>query len=634
MPFRDNLAGFALLHKGAISERPGLSVQSSGMEDEGFSIGCERRALQVGAIKVLLLGRIHELKTDEFTLSGYHERQEALVAALYERHDLDFRSLVDGQFFIAIHDMGRGRLWLINNRYRATNLYFYEHGGILYFANSIRLLLRNLPVHPGIDLKGIPSFLATGFSYTEKTQLEGAYRLFPTFAICIEGGTYRLSHHWEEQFRFDRQSFDNLASHLDRYEARFAGSIRTHVEQFKPDELGCLLSGGHDTTYTFIHASKVFDKPVHGFTASFEGFGFDESPKARYVTDKFGGVHHRVPVGPKDLDFIPSMVRALEEPTSGSSLPIYACARAAAEKGMSTVLGGDAGDTLWGEYYPVAEWHSYIRHLPFFMRRLLHKLVQKSVGLFDWERLWEVEHVLSLFAQRDLYRNFMGRLCTYRHYREEMMRELLDMGAFPCLEQHECVIDLPFTAENFSDALVEAKMLYGVYPYMIPPTQKALESFGLHFYTPYFNDNLINFINALPHDWLNGGPTWSKLVNDAEKRRFHKQALLRHMPKRFIYSLQQSLDVPFHAFLNKRPEILRRLLHRLKRRGWYNEIFLDRIFDEFPQQKVKPHEILELKHHGYRIYSLLTLEIWCMEFLDGSPGDPGDDVPPLEEYLA
>ena len=501
MSFRESLVGYSLLRTRATSGCPELTVESVGMEGEGFRIACERPAVAVGPVRVLLLGRIHELHTDEFVLSSYHGRQEGLVAALYERHDIDFRSLVDGHFFIVLHDEKRGRLWLVNNRYRATNLYYYEHDGGLYFANSVRLLLQNLPIRPELDPRGIPSFLGTGFSYAEKTHFKGMYRLLPTFALCIEGGTFRLSHHWDEQFRFDRQPFEDLESHLDRYEELFERSILNHIEQFSPDELGCMLSGGHDTSYTFINATKAFGKPVHGFTAAFEGFGFDEYPKARFVADKFDGVCHPVSVGPKDFDLIPSMVRAVEEPVSGGSLPIYACAREAARMGMSSVLAGDAGDTLWGEYYPVAEWHTYIQHLPLFARKILHRLVRSGSEAFDLERLWE-------------------------------------------------------------------------------------------------------------------------------------QALLRHLPKRFVYSVQQSLDVPFHALFNKRPEILDCLLLRLKRRGWYNAYFLDLLFDEFPRQKVKPNEIVELKLHGYRIYSLLTLEVWCMEFLDGSPRDPGEEAPPLEEYLA
>ena len=95
----------------------------------------------------------------------------------------------------------------------------------------------------------------------------------------------------------------------------------------------------------------------------------------------------------------------------------------------------------------------------------------------------------------------------------------------------------------------------------------------------------------------------------------------------FSRHTERKEDYRGHAY---RAKLLRRVILEVI----VNEDFLERLFDEFPRQTVKPHEILELKHHGYRIFSLLTLEVWCMEFLDRSPGGPGEEDPPLEEYLA
>jgi asparagine synthase (glutamine-hydrolysing) len=193
-------------------------------------------------------------------------------------------------------------------------------------------------------------------------------------------------------------------------------------------------------------------------------------------------------------------------------------------------------------------------------------------------------------------------------------------------------MNIPFTKDNFHDALVEAKMFYGVYVYNIPMNQKPIESFGLNFYTPYLNKKVIEFINSLPEEWINGGNTFQKLTNYAVRRKFHKMALLRYLPKRYVYGLQQSFDVPWHVLFNKRPGILNKLLVRLKKRGWYNNKELEKLFKEFPRQKAKPHEILELKHHGYRIYSLLVFEVWCMEFLDNIKTKKKNIS--LEDYLS
>jgi asparagine synthase (glutamine-hydrolysing) len=191
---------------------------------------------------------------------------------------------------------------------------------------------------------------------------------------------------------------------------------------------------------------------------------------------------------------------------------------------------------------------------------------------------------------------------------------------------------LPFNKNNFYDALIEAKMFYGVFMYTNLSTEKTLNNFGINYYSPYLNQSLLRFITSLPENWVNDGSTFQKLSNKALKRRFHKLALGKYFSKEHIYNLQQSFDVPWHVLFLPRPKLLDNLLKRLKNRGWFDSEVLDSIFYDFKNKTYKDYELCELGSHGYRIYSLLSLEVWCMEFLD-------DDTSPkkgitLEEYLS
>ena len=596
---------------------------------EDLNLRSERRFTEIGGRHYLLFGEVYALLGEGLSLSEYRDREAALLHELYLQHGHGLQKILDGDFVALVFDGPRGQLNIYNSRYQATRLYYYLDGRLFAFASSLSTLLDNLPDTPALREPSVAAFLDTGFTKTERTQLENIHRLLPTASLHLDGQQVRASSHWHGEYRFDRRPFSDLARKVSAYEHEYRGGIANFLEAARPAEVGCLLSGGHDTSYTLIQAARVFHRPIHTFTAAFAGSPFDESPKARYVSELCGAVHHRVEVGPRALDQIPRLVRATEEPVSGGSLPIYCCA-AEASRHVEAVLAGDAGDTLWGEYYPVAQWHRLLRTLPSPALRLLHGLNRAALKVIDWERLWESEHVLSLFAERDMYRDFFTRLCTYRHFSREHLSRCLSREYLAAAEENACLIELPFNRDNFFDALVEAKMLYGVYLYMVPPTQKSLESFGLKFYSPYNNIKLINFINALPEEWLNSGSTLQKLTNSALQRRFHKQALLKYLPGSYVDTLQQSLDVPFHSLFRGRHEILESLLARLMQRPWFNSEYLERLFNEFPLQKVKPHELMELKHHGYRIYSLLTFEVWCMQFLDRI--DRSEDLP-LEQYL-
>ncbi|MFH1849691.1 MAG: asparagine synthase-related protein [archaeon] len=530
------------------------------------------------------------------------------VVELYETYGDTFQRHLEGQFLIIIADDKSVRFF--NDRYSYKNCYYYHGGGYFVFAGSLKLLLKHLPFEPEFDLDCVPSFLATGFSFTEKTQFKDICRM-PPASTLIYDTKLRFADHLDDEFRFDVRPVEDLDERLNEYETVFQESIRNSIIAAKAKRVGCFLSGGQDTAFALIQASKVFLKPIHTFTARFAGSGFDEVPKAQEISGRFRGIHHVITIDPKSLDVLPDMIRILEEPISGSSFVFYICAKEAA-KHADLVITGDGGDTLWNEYYPVAEWHRYLRHMPSAGRKLLHQVSRMSLWLSDWERLWELEHTLSLFTPKDYYSDFFQRLCTYRHFNERLLRSLLRDD----YELYRPKKKLHMNADNFYLQLIIQKMFYGVYPYLVPISQKVIEHYGMAYAAPYLNRKVMDFITSLPAEWVNSGTRWQKIFNDAEKRRFHKEALLRYLPKRFVYSMQRSFDVPWTVLLNRRPGLLAWLLKRLKARGWYNNEVLDRIFSEFAVMKAKPHELCQLKLHGYRIYSLLSLEIWCMQFLD------------------
>ncbi len=160
-----------------------------------------------------------------------------------------------------------------------------------------------------------------------------------------------------------------------------------------------------------------------------------------------------------------------------------------------------------------------------------------------------------------------------------------------------------------------------------------MEHFGTSLFLPAVNRDVLRFVATLPDRWLNGGPAFLRLVNSKRvNRRFHKMALRRHLEPSAIRNM--SFDIPWHRILAPRQVVLERLQTRLGRRGWFSPGQLAKLFGEFKFQPVKASERLELKHHGYRIFALLSLEIWATEFLDGRwTADPDGPIP-LEDYLA
>ncbi|MEX1098924.1 MAG: asparagine synthase-related protein, partial [Bacteriovoracaceae bacterium] len=440
----------------------------------------------------------------------------------------------------------------------------------------------------------VAAFLSNGWNPTDKTLVRNVSKLLPTFRLkCREN--LELKRHWEEEFDFQRKPFNDLEKSLDQYENLYRGGIENFLEQTPTRELGTLLSGGHDTSFALIEGTQAFGRPMHTFTATFPGWAFDEGSFAQNISNKFKASHHPVPFTPEDMDYMVSLIVANEEPVVGSSLPVHLCAMEA-KNHVDNMLAGDGGDTLWGEYFPVAEYHKYVKNLPLWARKSLYRLSQTLRKGFDWERFWELEHVAKLFATENYYDNFLRKLCTYRHFSDEFQRELMDPEFYEGVQPARSSLELKFNKDNFSEMLIEGKLFNGFYPYQSFHTHRSMNHFGLDLYLPTINKEVMSFITSLPIGWVNGGTTFHRLTNShSVNRRFHKKALSRYLKREEIYN--RSFDIPWHNVLKPRRELLKKLKRRLVKRGWYRKDVLERMFDEFLNQKVKDYELLELKHH-------------------------------------
>lgn len=566
---------------------------------------------------------------NDVDIKDFDDRHEELVYDLYTKYGDSFSQQLDGQFIVVIKE--KGRLSIFNNRYQALGLYYYFDENYFIFSNSFKNLINNLPVKKEINKSVVKTFLSNGWNPTDKTMIKGVFKILPTFRI-IATKKVDILNHWNQEFSFERKPFENLEIHMDKYENLYQSGIEEFIYQKKTNELGTLLSGGHDTSFTLIQGSKIHDKPLHSFTATFPGWAFDEGDFAKNIANKFKSTHHSVPFKPDDLDFMVSLIMANEEPVVGSSLPVHMCAKEA-KNHVDTMLAGDGGDTLWGEYFPVAEYHKYVKNLPTSIRKMLYSISRGLRKTFDWERFWELEHVSELFAHDNYYDGFLRKLCTYRHFSDEFQNQLLTSEFTKETSYARSSLELEFNKDNFSEMLIEGKLFNGFYTYQSFHTYQSMNHFGMDLYLPTINKDFMRFITELPIDWVNGGTSFHRLTNaHSINRRFHKKVLSRYLKKEEIYN--RSFDIPWANILRPRTQMLDNLKKRLIARGWFNKNVVENMFKEFMLQDIKDYELLELKNHGYRIFTLLSLEIWCMEFLDDKNTTNSDEKISLEDYLA
>lgn len=566
-------------------------------------------------------------------LSGYILQQNKELATedilkTYTETKDSFLDSVDGNFMIFVFDKTDNLLKVINSRHNSYAAYIYENKDFTIISSSINNILSILPQRPDFNKNALSNFLATGFNRSTEMQFKNIYRLQASHMITFDKAFPERKSYWN--MPFCRREIVDINEKINTYERLFRNSVDTFIDVSKTKDLGCFLSGGQDTSMTFMYASKKHKNPVHTFTASFPYLKYNENDKARQVSDTFSGIHHSVPITEDTLDLIPQMVQTTEEPLSGGTLAIYACAKCAS-KYTDAIITGDGGDTYWGEYFPIAAWSRILSPLPYPIRKTAHAILYILSKATNYERFAEAEHVFKAFAQKDIFNDFFTNIFSYRQFDKKLLTSLLKEPYLAESSHKPYHYKIPFTKENMFDNLIESKILYGVLQYMNPPTEKSLNSFGIDFFTPYNNKALRDFLNTLPEDALNKGTIFAKALNMATKRMLHKQLMLRYFPQEFVFSSQQSLDMPYVYLIQKKKHLSDILLDCLIARGWYNEKTLRKIFTEFSSQKISQKESCLLRHHGYRIYSMLTFEVWAQIFLDKKVV-PSTDTK-LEDFL-
>jgi asparagine synthase (glutamine-hydrolysing) len=577
----------------------------------------------VGHLQIFISGSI----TDILEKKGSVKKDQVqTIASMFIKHGEEFIRYLEGYFFIIIYDKVKETLFLFNNRYSNTTCYYLWNHDRLIFSDHTSALLEKLPERPGLNWDVINLFLNSGYSYSEKTYFEGINRMIPGFYLKVEKGEIRHNRYSEMQFRRKRPK--DLDAALRTYEKIWVEELSKFTRANHTRSLASALSGGKDTSWVVYSASKSFPKKIQTYTCHYDVPLFNEVERAEYVTRRCGGIHHKILITEKDLDLLPETIEIAEEPILSSSFPIYKMMKEVSKKN-DTILSGDGGNNIYHHLYPVGEIHKYVKNLPYLVRKAAFWLIDTLAKGTGNERLWELKYAFYPFSKSDAYDNFFRDLVCYRHFSQDQRKMLLKKDMYREFDENKMLGQIKIRKETFDDDLIASRFIYGNMQYVSTFQEAFARKLGIRYFPPYQNKRLMDFICTLPYDLLNKGNTFQLMTNKASKMHFHKLALKKHFPSSFVDKIGQPFDQPFHSFFERRPKVVELLFTRLKRRGWYNDTYLDQLLKEHKHQYQHKKIICQLSNHSYRIMALLSMELWCMRFLDSIRSKGGA----LEEHL-
>jgi asparagine synthase (glutamine-hydrolysing) len=316
--------------------------------------------------------------------------------------------------------------------------------------------------------------------------------------------------------------------------------------------------------------------------------------------------HNVIDINPQIMKDLPEMVRTLDEPIGDpAAINTYLICKAAREKGVKVLLSGMGADEIFFGYRRQKATLLAMKYnkLPKFLKnttsKLVGKLPVKIMGKGFKLGRW-AKRFLS-FASMPIDLAYMR---SYSYYSKAQLKELINSNYWNGIEEvnheHKTIFN-----SKYKDDTINRICYTDIQMFMLglnlTYTDRASMAASVEVRVPYIDKLFIMKAMQIPGAW--------KIKNGISKY-ILKKAAEKFLPKKIIYRTKASFGAPIRSWISNdlRPMVDDLLSEaNINKRGFLNYAFVRKLID---------NDRKGIEDNAYQIYQLLTLELWCKEYLD------------------
>jgi asparagine synthase (glutamine-hydrolysing) len=558
-----------------------------------------------------------ELTTAGHTFTTRTDTETILHA--YEEYGIECVQKLRGMFGFAIWDRGKQRLLLARDRLGVKPVYYYRDNHCLAFASEIKSLLEISSIPREVDPEAFDLYLSLRYVPGPKTMFKNIFRLQPGHVLVADGSGVRATKYWDVDYPDTEPRTPEYL--LERFHELLEESVRLRLLSEVP--LGVFLSGGLDSSAILATMSKIAGGDrVKTFSVGYETSSVNEEAAnefgyARLATDAFACEHHEYRLDARSFaEFVPDMVRYLDEPLADPScIPLYFISKLAREH-ITVVLSGEGADEILAGY-------------GIYGRMLALDRIYRGAGALGRLAPWvarltpseRIAHYIRMCGQpletryRGVSRGFSanGKLRLIgddRMKQSEVRLQEIFGGYFKRTEKAS-----PLDRMLYVDAKVWLP------DDLLIKADKMTMANGLELRVPFLDHKLVEFAATLPNASKTHGKGGKTLLRDA-MRGVLPDAIIDRPKKGFPIPIGSWLRTSLRQFTRD---------HLLARNSACSQ-YVDR--DE-TARLVQEHE-QGRADRSQEIWTLLVFEFWHRHFIDNQPRPAGaqNRLPLLESQLA
>lgn len=556
---------------------------------------------------IVFNGEIYNYKTlrEELKQKGHTfstDTDTEVVLHLYEEEGVECVKKLRGMFAFAIKD--KSRLFIARDRIGKKPLNYFAFNGTFAFCSELRGLLE-LDIPREINPVAVDMFLSLQYIPSPYTIYKHINKLMPGHYILLEHNEIKIKQYWDLPLNEPEPDIS-----FGRAKTMVANKLRESVKirMISDVPLGAFLSGGIDSSIIVALMSELSDKPVKTFSVGFDNQDFTETHYARMVAKMYGCDHNEFIVNPDMADILPKLAWHYSEPFGDpSALPSYYVSKET-RKHVTVALNGDGGDENFAGYlrYKAMVLAHYWDLMPRWGRKatfnIINLLPERNAAPLDFA--WRAKRFFMSAIESDFKTRHL-RVAGFFHdenkkglYTQTFEKKL--GGKLNFAKEYLNGAYLKAEHQDFINRLLYVDMKTYLPECLMPKIDIASMAVSLEGRSPLLDHELMEMVFKMKGAW--------KLSPAFTSKHLLKEAFKDKLPKEIINRKKMGFGIPLGPWFRGKLQKFWQdicLSDIALTRGYFNPDSIKNMWQEHQCGK---------KDHGYRLWALLMLELWHLNF--------------------
>ncbi len=530
-----------------------------------------------------------------------------VVLEYYKYYKEDALKYFRGMFAFAIYDKYSKKLFAARDHFGIKPFFYTFIGSSFAFASE----LKTLTILPGFDRTINSDGLVNSINYlwlpSKKTIFNSCNKLRPGHYLLLEeNGNFEITKYFD--LNIQNNATSNEAEIIKGLDSCIRDSISHHLVADVP--VSSFLSGGLDSSLISVlskeqlNSLSTYTIGTNSTDKKIEKMPADEI-YAKKLAEKFNFDHNEIIIDANILELLPKIVYHLDEPIGDpAAINTFLICEAARKKGVKVLLSGMGADEIFLGYRRQKALLLSLKYRKFpklfknvvklFIDTLPVKLLGRGFRFARWSKKF------ISFAELPLSEAYR---MSYSYYTKDELLELFDDrfkneieslsvshqklfdGRYDEIENKMCFTDINMFMEGLN----------------LTYSDRASMACSVEVRVPFIDKEVISYAMTIPG---------SLKYKNSELKYILKRVAEKYLPKNIIYRPKASFGAPIRSWISgELKPLVDELLsaENINKRGFFNSTYIQKLID---------NDRKGMEDNAYRIYQLLTLEIWFRTFVD------------------